>query len=284
MPPCRKENSMNRFGIVTNEMKDPQMVVTNRIRQYLEEKGAVCEVRGKAADILSEMDCILVLGGDGTMLQAAKETAGRNIPLLGINLGTLGYLADVEVNALEEALDRLLEGAFETEERMMLYGTLHRKDGQTDTSPALNDITITRCGTLRILKLNIYVNGNFLCQWNADGIILSTPTGSTGYNLSAGGPLVMPGAGLLLLTPICAHTLNARSIVLREYDEVMVEVDQGRHESNQVVDVNSDGSEQFVMETGDRICIRKAKNTTTIIKLNKASFLETLQKKMSDEK
>lgn len=275
---------MNVFGIVTNEMKDPQMRVTNRIREYLEVRGASCEVRGRAAEIVSAVDCILVLGGDGTMLQAAKETAGRNIPLLGINLGTLGYLAEVEVNNLEDALNKLIKGEFETEERMMLHGILHRKNDRIQTSPSLNDISIARCGTLRIIKLNIYVNGKFLCQWKADGIILSTPTGSTGYNMSAGGPLVDPGAGLLLLTPVCAHTLNARSIVLRAEDEVEIEVDHGRDGSRLIVEANSDGSEKYTMETGDRICIRRARETTTIIKLSKASFMEILHKKMSDEK
>lgn len=275
---------MKLFGIVTNEMKDPNREVTCRIRDYLVNRGAECVICKKASEIKCRVDCILVLGGDGTMLQAAKETAGRNIPLLGINLGTLGYLADVELNTLEEALERLLSDDYETEERMMLEGTLYLQEGTVHTAPALNDISITRCGRLRIIRLNIYVNGNYLCQWNADGIILSTPTGSTGYNLSAGGPLVIPGAGLLLLTPICAHTLNARSIVLREYDEVVVEIAEGRHESRQILEVSSDGSEKYTIETGERICIRKAKETTTIIKLNKSSFLETLQKKMSDEK
>ena len=166
----------------------------------------------------------------------------------------------------------------------MVCGTIHHQNKQFHISPALNEIAIIRCGTLQIIKLNIFVNGKFLCQWKADGIILSTPTGSTGYNMSAGGPLVEPGAGLLLLTPVCAHTLNARSIVLRADDEVVVEIAHGRGGSKLVVEANSDGSEQFIMETGDRISIRRAKQTTTIIKLSKASFLEMLHKKMSDEK
>lgn len=275
---------MKNFGIVTNELKDPGHNIRDQLVQYLKEHGASCEVDTAAGNISSRAECILILGGDGTMLQAARETAGRNIPLLGINLGTLGYLAEVEVHSLEEALDKLLKGEYETEERMMVCGTIHHQNKQFHISPALNEIAIIRCGTLQIIKLNIFVNGKFLCQWKADGIILSTPTGSTGYNMSAGGPLVEPGAGLLLLTPVCAHTLNARSIVLRADDEVVVEIAHGRGGSKLVVEANSDGSEQFIMETGDRISIRRAKQTTTIIKLSKASFLEMLHKKMSDEK
>ena len=275
---------MKNFGIVTNELKDPHHHITEQIVQYLKKHGGDCQVASGAGSISSRAECILVLGGDGTMLQAAKETAGKNIPLLGINLGTLGYLAEVEIQSLEEALDRLLAGEYETEERMMVCGTIHHQKEVFYTSPALNDIAITRCGTLQTIKLNIFVNGKFLCQWNADGIILSTPTGSTGYNMSAGGPLVEPGAELLLLTPVCAHTLNARSIVLGAEDEVQVEVDYGRGGAKLVVEANSDGSEKFIMETGDRINIRRAKQTTTIIKLNKVSFLEMLHKKMSDER
>ena len=275
---------MERFGIVTNGMKDPGRDITERIVQYLKKHGAAWEVAHAAGDISSKAECILVLGGDRTMLQAAKETAGRNIPLLGINLGSLGYLAEVEIQSLEEALDKLLAGEYETEERMMLSGTIHHLNEQIRTSPALNDIAITRCGTLQIIKLNIFVNGKFLCQWKADGIILSTPTGSTGYSMSAGGPLVVPGADLLLLTPICAHTLNARSIVLKGEDEVEIEVAYGRNGTRLMVEANSDGSEKFIMETGDRICIRRAEETITTIKLSKVSFLEMLHKKLSDEK
>ena len=275
---------MERFGIVTNGMKDPGRDITERIVQYLKEHGAKWEVAHGAGEISDKAECILVLGGDGTMLQAAKETAGRSIPLLGINLGSLGYLAEVEIQSLEDALDKLLAGEYETEERMMVCGTIYHQGEQIQTSPALNDITITRCGTLQIIKLNIFVNGKFLCQWKADGIILSTPTGSTGYSMSAGGPLVVPGADLLLVTPICAHTLNARSIVLKGEDEVEIEVAHGRDGSRLMVEANSDGSEKFVMETGDRICIHRAEEMITTIKLSKVSFVEMLHKKLSDEK
>ncbi|MGN0307761.1 MAG: NAD(+)/NADH kinase, partial [Lachnospiraceae bacterium] len=232
---------MKRFGIVTNGIKDPGRRVTEKIMDYLKENNALWNEAASVKELSLPVDCILVLGGDGTMLQAAKETAGKNIPLLGINLGSLGYLAEVEVQSLKEALDKLLKDEYETENEMMVYGTIYSGNKVLQTSPALNDISITRYGTLQIIRLNIYVNGKFLCQWKADGIILSTPTGSTGYNLSAGGPLVVPGADLLLLTPICAHTLNARSIVLRGEDEVIVEVACGREGAQLMVEANSDG-------------------------------------------
>ena len=273
---------MNIFAIVTNELKDPDFVVTNQVAGLIHEKGKQAVIV-KSAKLLQEpVDAMLVLGGDGTMLQAARETAGRNIPMIGVNLGTLGYLAEVEVDMLKEAIDKLVSGEFEIEERMMLCGEISGKKESLKISPALNDMSITRSGPLQIIYLRIYVNGKHLCDLKADGIIVSTPTGSTGYNMSAGGPIVEPGAELIVISPVCAHTLNARSIVLGADDIIEIEVVNGRAGIHQVVDAYSDGSERIVMETGERIRIFKAKETTSIIKLSKLCFLEVLHKKMAD--
>lgn len=275
---------MKKFGIVINETKDPKMEVTNRISSYLESKGAGCVVLKDASNLEENVDCMLVLGGDGTMLQAASGIAGKNIPMIGVNLGTLGYLAEMELDNLEEALEQLICDEYALGERVMLQGHIEKKDSVHELSPALNDITITRCGPLRIVPLKISVNGQFLCRWKADGIIISTPTGSTGYNMSAGGPIVEPEANLIVLTPICAHTLNARSIVLNAEECVEIEIDNGHNGSILQLEANSDGSDRISMETGDKIIISKAENTTKIIKLSKMSFLEILHKKMGDYK
>ena len=258
------------------------MQVAERIRSFLFSHGAECVLIKEAQEITEDIECVLVLGGDGTMLQAANEIAGKNILMIGVNLVTLGYLAEIELDNLEEALHQLLIDDYVLDERIMLQGRIVTKEGIKDISPALNDISITRCGSLQIIALKIYVNGQFLCRWNADGIIISTPTGSTGYNMSAGGPIVEPGANLILLTPICAHTLNARSIILRAEDIVEIEIDSGHNGMSLQVEANSDGNERISMETGDKIFISKADNTTKIIKLSKVSFLEILNKKMGD--
>lgn len=271
---------MKKFGIVINELKDPKMEVTERICSYLQSYGAECVIVKNAKDLKEEVEGILVLGGDGTLLQAASGVAGKNIPMIGVNLGTLGYLAEVETENLEEALEQLIRDDYEVEERIMLQGRIEGKEKPRELSAALNDISITRCGSLQIISLKIYVNGKFLCMWKADGIIISTPTGSTGYNMSAGGPIVEPGANLMVLTPICAHTLNARSIILKAEDCVEIEIGSGRNNSILQVEANSDGSERIAMETGDKIIISKAKNKTQIIKLSKVSFLEILHRKM----
>lgn len=258
------------------------MQVAERICSFLSGHGAECVVIKEAREITEDIECVLVLGGDGTMLQAANEIAGKNILMIGVNLGTLGYLTEIELDNLEEALHQLLIDDYILDERIMLQGRIVTREGMKDISPALNDISITRCGSLQIIALKIYVNGQFLCRWNADGIIISTPTGSTGYNMSAGGPIVEPGANLILLTPICAHTLNARSIILRAEDIVEIEIDSGHNGMLLQVEANSDGNERISMETGDKIFISKADNTTKIIKLSKVSFLEILNKKMGD--
>ena len=282
---------MKHFYLITNEVKDPQGVYTKRITAYLEAHGgkvtcidntaAAAMDTAVTADHDGEETCVLVLGGDGTLLRAARNMIDKDTPLLGINLGTLGYLAEVEIGAIEPALDKLLEADFTREERMMLVGQV-KKQHQTEENFALNDIVISRCGTLQILTFHIYVNGQFLNSFSADGMIVATPTGSTGYNMSAGGPVVEPAANLLLLTPICPHTLNTRSIVLAPEDEIRIEIPQGKDGRLQAVEANFDGSYKIGLKTGDSIVIRKAAKTTGILKLNTESFLAVLHKKMSE--
>lgn len=277
---------MKNFYLITNEVKDPQSVLTERIVAYIEKHGgeAVCIKNERRAFLdcsRKKADCALVLGGDGTLLRAARNLMDGEMPLLGINLGTLGYLAEVESAEVEKALDRLLADEFVREERMMLSGRVFAGDKE-EAQYALNDVVISRCGSLQIVNVRIYVNGRFLNDYCADGVIVATPTGSTGYNLSAGGPIVEPSANLLLLTPICPHTLNTRSIVFAPEDEISVEIPLGKDGGEQVVEANFDGSHKTAMRTGDRLVIRRADKTTGILRLNTESFLTVLHKKMSD--
>ena len=163
----------------------------------------------------------------------------------------------------------------------MLEGSVFHEGITKGFSSALNDITINRSGSLQIISFSIYVNHKFLCKMKADGIILSTPTGSTGYNMSAGGPIAAPGAELLILTPICAHTLNARSIILRSEDVVEIVIDHGRDGGKLIVEASFDANEKTTMETGDSIKITKSDRTTTIVKLDERSFIEALHRKMN---
>jgi NAD+ kinase len=282
---------MNNFHIITNETKDKDLVITRKLQEIIAQKGGRSQVflfdvknNGRCLmedTFLAEADCALVLGGDGTLLSVAREAAKKSIPVMGINLGTLGFLAEVETNRMDEAISKLMAGEYTTEERMMLEGSVLHEGITKGFSSALNDITIHRSGSLQIIRFSIYVNRKFLCMMNADGIILSTPTGSTGYNMSAGGPIAAPGAELLILTPICAHTLNARSIILRSEDVVEIVIDHGRDGSKLTVEASFDANEKTTMETGDCIRITKSDRTTTIVKLDERSFIEALHRKMN---
>lgn len=286
---------MKQFYVITNRHKDPQLEVTNRIKKYIEEGGGNCTIQVKepnprreesytdSAWLPEETECMLVLGGDGTMLQAARDTVEKRVPILGINLGTVGYLAEIELPGIENALDRLLRDEYELEERMMLIGTVKKEGADPEEDCALNDIAITRNGSLQIIKYSIYVNDLFLYSYSADGVMVSTPTGSTGYNLSAGGPIVEPKAKLLLITPICPHTLNTRSIVLGADDRITIEINAGREGEILEVEANFDGSHKVTLKTGDRIEIRQSEKKTDIIKLSNVSFLEVLHKKMNEK-
>lgn len=277
---------MKHFFVIVNKAKDPEGSYTDRISAYLHERGAevsclMNDREAAAIQVPEGVECVIVLGGDGTLLKAAGDLMEQEIPLLGVNLGTLGYLAEVEIGNIEQALDKLLCGVYTKEARMMLAGDVLHAGMRFDNKFALNDIVISRCGPLQILHFNIYVNGRFLNGYDADGIIVATPTGSTGYNMSAGGPIVEPGASLLLLTPICPHTLNTRSIILSPEDEVVIEIPEGREKTVQTVEASFDGTHKFTLQTGDKIVIKKASKTTEILKLNTESFLEILHKKMS---
>ena len=286
---------MKYFYVITNRHKDPELKVTNRIKQYIEARGGECIVQVKEPGngreegctdngwLPETTECMLVLGGDGTMLQAARDTVKGRIPMLGINMGTVGYLAEVELPGIETALEHLLRDEYEREERMMLIGIVKKNGEEPMEDWALNDIAITRSGSLQIIKYSIYVNDMFLYSYSADGVMVATPTGSTGYNLSAGGPIVEPSAKLLLITPICPHTLNARSIVLSAEDRITIEINSVREGEQLEVEANFDGSHKVTLKTGDRIEIKQSEKKTDIIKLSNASFLEVLHKKMNEK-
>lgn len=282
---------MEKFFVITNVNKDTELRVTQRIKDYLELKGAKCEIFSdnlcledaeKRLSIPKETECILVLGGDGTMLQAARENLKTDIPMIGINMGTKGYLTEIEVGSLTEALDCLLQDEYHIESRMMLNGVIHKAGQEMPAMCALNEISITRKGSLAVIHYNVYVNGKLLKVYSGDGIMVSTPTGSTGYNLSAGGPIATPQAELMLLTPICPHTFNTRTVILSPNDVVEIEIAHGRDGQVQEVEVNFDGNYKEILYSNDRVVIKKSSATTKIVKLSEESFLEVLHSKMRD--
>lgn len=274
---------MDKFYVIANSGKDRGGHFANQITRYLTERGKICVTGHRQGDrIPGDMECIIVLGGDGTLLRAAREAVDLQIPLLGINLGTLGYLAEIDRNSIYPALDHLIRDEYEIEHRMMLRGRVYRKDQLVAEDIALNDIVISRDGPLRVVRFINRVNGSFLNTYTADGIIVSSPTGSTGYSLSAGGPIVSPSASLLLMTPLAPHTLNSRSIIFSDTDRISVELGPGRDEKTECGIASFDGGSGVQMETGDRIEIEKSEKDTLIVKISNSSFLETLRMKMGN--
>ncbi|MDE6209114.1 MAG: NAD(+)/NADH kinase [Lachnospiraceae bacterium] len=276
---------MNKFLIIANSDKNETIELASKISDRLLSKNAGCKIiNGYVEKQMVEegTECIIVLGGDGTLLMAARNLVDLNIPFIGINCGNLGFLSEATPEMIDETLEKLLENHYTLEKRMMLTGRIIRNGKILSENVALNDIVINRGGLLRVIDFDIYVNGMKLNQYKADGMIVSTPTGSTAYSMSAGGPIVKPSANLILLTPICPHTLNTRSIILDADDIVELEVLNKRRVENDERFAYFDGDMAIKLISGDRISISKSKISTGIIKLSSRSFIEILKRKMSD--
>lgn len=282
---------MKHFYLVANPSKEGAEETAKEITNYLRSRGATCEgsaqrrrKRGGGygytdqTQIPQNTQCVLTLGGDGTLIQAARDLVDLQLPFLGINMGNLGYLTQLSKGeALAPALDALLSDHYRLERRMMLDGTVAGSDRSYE-GIALNDIVLTRKDVMQVLKIQVYVNEVFLNEYTADGMIVSTPTGSTAYNLSAGGPIVAPGAELMVLTPICSHSLYARSIVLSAQDQVRLRISQDASKKQMAV---FDGDRVIDLSDGEALEIRRSEKYTSLIKLKDVSFLDNLRNKMT---
>ena len=272
---------MKHFYLIANPSKPGALDAAEKIEKELIRRGAYCtHNRGytRADQVPSDTECVITLGGDGTLIQASRDLISLDLPMMGINMGHLGYLTQVSrEEALDPVLDALLTDSFTLEKRMMLEGSVVGAEKKVK-GIALNEIVLTRQDVLQVLHFQVYVNGVFFNEYMADGIIAATPTGSTAYNLSAGGPIVAPGAELMLLTPICSHSLNARSIVLSPEDRVSIRLVNwtGRKSYSAVFY----GDQAFPLHCGERLEICRAPQYTTLIQLKNVSFLENIRQKM----
>ena len=286
---------MDKFFIIANRQKDKELKTARKVEAYLNSKGKSCILREETSEqkarsnhytdvekIPKEVECIIVIGGDGTLLQAARDVVNRQIPLLGINMGTLGYLAEIDRSSIDGALNHLMLDEYTIEKRMMLNGKVYHKEELIAEDVALNDIVIGRDGPLHVTRFHNYVNGEFLNSYTADGIIIATATGSTGYSLSAGGPIVSPETNILIMTPVAPHTLNTRSVIFPAEDEITVEIGEGSQGCEAKAVVSFDGDTNVPMRTADRVAIRRSVKDTQIIKISNISFLEVLRRKMKN--
>lgn len=232
------------------------------------------------AELVRRASVVVVFGGDGTILRAARAAAPQGIPILGVNLGAFGFLAEVNGPEVETALHRLLEGDYQLDERMMLRALVERGGHAAQEFLALNEIVVTKSGYARLLRLRTFINGEHLSTHLADGLIVSTPTGSTAYSLSAGGPIVHPAVDGLVLTPICAHTLNARAVVVSGTDTVTIHVDPvGTPPPPPILTV--DGQAGFPLEEGDEVRAERSPLRTRLVRLGRGGFYSILRAKLT---
>ncbi len=282
---------MNRFLIITNEGKDRDNIITKQIADYIKVSGRKSTLIGAQSiengqDINPDLDveCAIVLGGDGTLISCATHLMNLNIPILGINLGTVGFLAEIEPHSITEALDRLFADDYVIENRIMLQGnaqTNHKPpDEDIFTGYALNDIVITRKGLSRIISVRIYVNDELVDDYRGDGVIISTPTGSTAYNLSAGGPIITSRADVMVITPICPHSLSPRSVVVSAEDIIKVVIRKSKKTQDDEAIATFDGQTVIDLGTEDKIFVKKAPYGTKLIRLNQTGIYEILRSKL----
>ncbi|MCR5474155.1 MAG: NAD(+)/NADH kinase [Lachnospiraceae bacterium] len=283
---------MDKFFVITNGTRDKGCEKAIQITEYLRSKGRSCdyvaierdstedcEEIGRIKEISNDTQGIIVLGGDGTFIQSAGFIAPKKIPMIGVNLGHLGYLAEVDKDGITPALDRLIADDFEITERMMLSGTPVIDGNDRTNRYAVNDIVVRTSGS-SVGTFCIEVNGTYLTTISGDGIVVATPTGSTAYNMSAGGPIIEPGSSMIVITPICPLEVVSRSVVLSANDTVVIKMDRSRTMRERQAEVYFDGIEDEKLSNGDSIVIKKAKVSVELIKLSKESFLEVLSRKM----
>ncbi|HYK09866.1 MAG TPA: NAD(+)/NADH kinase [Gemmatimonadales bacterium] len=226
----------------------------------------------------SKLDCLLTLGGDGTLLRGARLLKGAQTPILGVNLGRVGFLTTASVQSLDWALDALVRGAYATEPRLALVSTIEHKQGPPKTEPlVLNDVAVHKGGVARVVRLRVFVDGDEVGQYSADGIIISTPTGSTAYSMSAGGPIVVPGVDAIVVTAICPHTLAVRPLVLPSSSVVAVEPIPPWTDD---VMVSFDGQVGTTIPPGDRLLVRRAEKPVLLVRLGPEGFFARMRKKL----
>lgn len=283
---------MKNFCIVTNSYKDEKCKFAKKAAEFIENSGGFCIIKDNVdidtgefrvidkSEMPEDLECVITIGGDGTLLHAAKDLLQMDVVFIGINKGTLGFLAEISPEEMRVALGRLIRGDFNVESRMMLKGDVIRNGKIIYTSTVLNDIVVHRGNDLAVTEYKVYVNNQILGKFLADGIILSTPTGSTAYNLSAGGPVARPDSHMILLTPICPHTIASRSILLARDDEIEIEIGQCRKPNEEHRKLAFDGDGVYNIISGDRIRVSEAIETTKIAKLDEGSFLQVIKDKL----
>lgn len=282
---------MTRVGIIVNFTKDPGFVMTKALIDWLENNNTKVfltketsslvfrEDIGFAEDyIYKNADFIIVLGGDGTLLGTARQILSNETPLLGINMGHLGFITEVESDDVFSQLKKVINGDYTIEARMMLEASVVKDNIESEILYCLNDFSLSKGTISRMVFLKTYIGNQFVSTYNADGLLISTPTGSTAYSLSAGGPIINPKVNAILITPVCPHSLNSRAIVVGDNEVIRVDID----DNYQDVYLSTDGQQVYPLKNGDRVFIRKAPFCLKLIKVSDRTFYDILRTKLKE--
>jgi NAD+ kinase len=285
---------MKRIGIIAKRNKPEAVTIVKNLVEWLRPKKIEVYIEEEMGNLLSpscfgpclnsverkelpsHVEMMIVLGGDGTLLSVARQVWNRDIPILGVNLGGLGFLTEISLEELHGILERVIQGDFKTDERDVLNAAVIRKGERIVEFTVLNDAVINKGALARIIDLEISINGEYLTTFQSDGLIISTPTGSTAYNLSAGGPIVYPSLHTLVITPICPHTLTNRPIVFPDDVEVRALLESKQQE----VILTLDGQQGFPLEFEDVVELRKAEGRILLIKSPHRNYFELLREKL----
>ena len=239
-------------------------------------KPYIANESSRSFTVVPTADLIVVLGGDGTMIAAARLLGNSDSLVLGINYGSLGYLTDFRFEEMFPALEAIINGEYEIDSRVMLEAELHRGDERLASGRVLNDVVINKAALARIINIDVKLNSLFVNTFRADGLIVSTPTGSTAYNLSAGGPIVYPSMNAVVLTPICPFTLTNRPIVVPDSAEISLTLD----DENEGVVLSLDGQTGFPMRARDKVIIRKSETTLNLVQPANRNYFDVLRDKL----
>lgn len=252
-------------------------VVGPRVEELNLTSEAGCVIEMMEHERMAEsVDMIVVLGGDGTMIATARMLGDHEKPVLGINFGTLGYLAEFRVEEMIPALESILDGNYDLDRRMMVSARLYRGDEQKAHERVLNDVVISKSALARIIEIDTRINGKFVNRFRADGLIVSTPTGSTAYNLSAGGPIIYPSMNAVVITPICPHTLSNRPIVVPDDVEIELVLKTPKED----VALTLDGQVGISLEVEDRVVITKSRTAFNLMQPINRNYFEVLRGKL----
>ncbi len=279
---------MRRFGIYAKRNHSGAVELAREVTAWLQGRGfevlhdlplaeEMGDVAGySGASIPAMVHLIIVLGGDGTLISVARQVGDLRTPILGVNLGSLGFLTEITVGELFPVLERVVNGDFRVSSRMMLDAVVRRKDKEISRYRVLNDVVINKGALARIIDMEAWVDDAYLTTFKADGLIIATPTGSTAYNLAAGGPIIYPGLHCLVISPICPHTLTNRPIIVSDESLIRIEV---KFQDEDVV-FTADGQVGMPLQGGDVVEMRRSRSSTQLIKSPNREYFEVLRAKL----